>query len=123
MLRSRRLIAQVTDFYVGNFKCRQFVVVVVSRSSTVSVKITLQDINDHLPTFEKRFYTVTATEAAAVNTTILTVKVSGKNVNAVTNKQNPGRARIKLSEVMPFGKRRGRDPPRTPENQAMVRAA
>lgn len=60
---------------------------VVFRSSTVSVKVTLQDVNDHVPIVEEQFYTVTVTEAAAVNSTILTVKVSGKNVNTITNKQ------------------------------------
>ena len=50
----------------------------VCRSTTVSVKITVQDINDNLPIFGKHFYTVTVTEATAVNTTILTVQVRGK---------------------------------------------
>ena len=48
----------------------------------MSVKVTLEDINDHVPIFGEQFYTVTATEDAAVNATILTVKVSVKNVNA-----------------------------------------
>ena len=57
------------------------------RSSTVSVKVTLEDINDHVPIFDEQFYTVMATEGAAVNATILTVKVSEKNANAIP-KQN-----------------------------------
>lgn len=57
---------------------------VVFRSSTVSVKVTLEDINDHVPIFDEHFYTVTATEGAAVNSTILTVKVTGKILNVLT---------------------------------------
>ncbi|KAJ7337301.1 hypothetical protein OS493_010160, partial [Desmophyllum pertusum] len=49
------------------------------RSSTVLVKVTLQDINDHIPTFDEQFYTVTVTESTAVNTTILTVKATDKD--------------------------------------------
>ena len=45
------------------------------RWSTVSVKVTLEDINDHVPVFDEQFYTVTVTEGAAVNSMILTVKV------------------------------------------------
>lgn len=51
------------------------------RWSTVSVKVTLEDINDHVPIFDEQIYVVTATEGATVNSTILTVKVSVVNVN------------------------------------------
>ncbi len=51
----------------------------------MSVKVTLQDINDHVPIFDEQFYTVTVTEAAAVNSTILTVTVSEKNMNVRSN--------------------------------------
>jgi len=51
------------------------VVVCFSRWSTVSVKVTLEDINDHVPIFDEQFYTVAVTEGAAVNSVILTVKV------------------------------------------------
>ena len=44
----------------------------------MSVKVTLEDINDHVPIFDEKFYTVTATEGAAVNATILTVQVSAE---------------------------------------------
>ncbi|XP_020621470.1 cadherin EGF LAG seven-pass G-type receptor 2-like [Orbicella faveolata] len=49
------------------------------RSSTVTVKVTLEDINDHVPIFDEQFYTETATEVAAVNSTILTVKATDKD--------------------------------------------
>ena len=65
----------------------QTVVLPFCRSSTVSVKVALEDINDHVPIFEEQFYTVTVREGAAINTTILTVKVSERNVNA-SPKQN-----------------------------------
>lgn len=45
------------------------------RSSTVSVKIIVEDINDNFPLFGQPFYTVTITEAAVVNTTLLKVQV------------------------------------------------
>ena len=48
------------------------------RSSTVSVKVTLQDINDNAPTSDKQFYTVMVSEATNVNTSILAVKVNEK---------------------------------------------
>ena len=53
----------------------------------MSVKVALEDINDHVPIFDEQFYTVTVMEGAAINTTILTVKVSERNVNA-SPKQN-----------------------------------
>ena len=85
-------------FLYSKFNChyrpKMFVVLnifFVFRSSTVLVKVTLQDINDHIPTFYKQFYTVTVTESAAVNTTILTVEVCGTNMHI---KRHFGHARI-----------------------------
>lgn len=54
----------------------------------MSVKVTLEDINDHAPIFDEQIYTVTATEDAAVNATILTVKVSEKKILNASPKQN-----------------------------------
>ena len=54
----------------------------------MTVKVTLQDINDHVPIFDEKFYTVTVTEVVTVNSTILTIKVSGKDENVlILNKQ------------------------------------
>jgi len=64
--------------------CQTVVLPFFFRSSTVTVKVTLEDINDHVPIFDEQFYTETATEVAAVNSTILTVKVrvTEKTLNA-----------------------------------------
>ncbi|RMX53126.1 hypothetical protein pdam_00015549 [Pocillopora damicornis] len=50
-----------------------------TRSSTVSVKIIVGDINDNFPLFGQPFYTVTITEAAVVNTTLLKVQATDKD--------------------------------------------
>ena len=51
------------------------------RSSTVSVKVSLKDINDNDPAFDRPSYTVTVSEATDTNATILTVKVSAHSVS------------------------------------------
>lgn len=82
----------------------QTVVLSFWRSSTVSVKVTLEDINDHAPIFDEQIYTVTATEGAAVNATILTVKVSEKKNLECETKTKFGHAGtcIKMKSVLPF---------------------
>ena len=42
------------------------------------MKVTLQDINDNVPTFDQQFYTVMVSEATNPNTSILAVKVNDK---------------------------------------------
>ncbi|XP_073231929.1 cadherin EGF LAG seven-pass G-type receptor 1-like [Porites lutea] len=51
-----------------------------TRSSTVSVKVSLKDINDNDPTFDRPSYTLTISEATDMNTTILTVKATDRDV-------------------------------------------
>jgi hypothetical protein len=41
--------------------------------ATATVRITIQDINDHIPTFEMEVYEVNATESSLVNTTIVSL--------------------------------------------------
>lgn len=45
------------------------------------MNVTLQDINDNFPTFDKESYSVRVSEATDVNTTILTVKVNNKSIS------------------------------------------
>ncbi|XP_022809062.1 protocadherin Fat 4-like isoform X2 [Stylophora pistillata] len=52
-----------------------------TRSSTVPVKINVEDINDNFPLFGQAFYTVTVTDSAAVNTTFLTVQATDKDLD------------------------------------------
>lgn len=70
----------------------------------MSVKVTLEDINDHAPIFDEQIYTVTATEGAAVNATILTVKVSEEKNLECESKTKFGHAGtcIKMKSVLPF---------------------
>ena len=59
------------------------------RSSTVSVKVSLKDINDNDPTFDRPSYTVTISEATDMNTTILTVEVSAHSVSKINHQGHP----------------------------------
>ena len=45
------------------------------------MKVSLKDINDNDPTFDRPSYTLTISEATDMNTTILTVKVSAHSVS------------------------------------------
>ena len=45
------------------------------------MKVSLKDINDNDPTFDRPSYTVTISEDTDMNTTILTVKVSAHSVS------------------------------------------
>lgn len=66
------------------------------RSSTVSVKVSLKDINDNDPTFDRPSYTLTISEATDMNTTILTVKVSE---HSVSKHQSSGAPKVNFGKV------------------------
>ena len=66
------------------------------RSSTVSVKVSLKDINDNDPTFDRPSYTVTISEATDMNTTILIVKVSS---HSVSKHQSSGAPNVNFGKI------------------------
>ena len=65
------------------------------------MKVSLKDINDNDPTFDRLSYTVTISEATDMNTTILTVKVSA---HSVSKHQSSGHPTSILGKYL-FGRR------------------
>ena len=65
------------------------------------MKVSLKDINDNDPTFDRPSYTVTISEDTDMNTTILTVKVSAQSVS---KHQSSGAPNVNLGKYL-FGRR------------------
>ena len=65
------------------------------------MKVSLKDINDNDPTFDRPSYTVTISEDTDMNTTILTVKVSALSIS---KHQSSGAPNVNLGKYL-FGRR------------------
>jgi len=73
---ARRLDREDTCEYFLTVKAEDSASDQRKRSSTVPVKIVLQDINDNFPSFEKMSYTVTISEATEINRSVIAVKAT-----------------------------------------------
>lgn len=73
------------DFYTFGVEARDHGVPVMSSSASVS--ITVLDVNDNVPTFTEKVYSLKINEDAIVGTSVLTVTAVDRDVNSVVTYQ------------------------------------
>ncbi|KAM4569520.1 cadherin EGF LAG seven-pass G-type receptor 1 isoform 2-T2 [Odontesthes bonariensis] len=76
---------ETTDFYSFGVEARDHGV--PSMSSAASVSITVLDVNDNVPTFTEKTYSLKINEDAVVGTSVLTVTAVDRDVNSVVTYQ------------------------------------
>ncbi|XP_036373685.1 cadherin EGF LAG seven-pass G-type receptor 1-like [Megalops cyprinoides] len=76
---------ETTEFYTFGVEARDHGVPVMSSSASVS--ITVLDVNDNVPTFTQKVYTLKINEDAVVGTSVLTVTAVDRDVNSVVTYQ------------------------------------
>lgn len=82
---SHELDRETTDFYTFGVEARDNGAPVMSSSASVS--ITVLDVNDNVPTFTEKFYSLKINEDALVGTSVLTVTAVDRDVNSVVTYQ------------------------------------
>uniref|UniRef100_A0A8D3BBJ4 Cadherin EGF LAG seven-pass G-type receptor 1 n=1 Tax=Scophthalmus maximus TaxID=52904 RepID=A0A8D3BBJ4_SCOMX len=82
---SEELDRETTDFYTFGVEARDHGVPVMSSSASVS--ITVLDVNDNVPTFTEKIYSLKINEDAVVGTSVLTVTAVDRDVNSVVTYQ------------------------------------
>lgn len=82
---SNELDRETTDFYTFGVEARDNGIPVMSSSASVS--ITVLDVNDNVPTFTEKFYSLKINEDAVVGTSVLTVTAVDRDVNSVVTYQ------------------------------------
>uniref|UniRef100_A0A3P9H6T8 Cadherin EGF LAG seven-pass G-type receptor 1a n=1 Tax=Oryzias latipes TaxID=8090 RepID=A0A3P9H6T8_ORYLA len=78
---SEELDRETTEFYTFGVEARDHGVPVMSSSAAVS--ITVLDVNDNVPTFTEKTYSLKINEDALVGTSVLTVTAVDRDVNNV----------------------------------------
>ncbi|XP_030620817.1 cadherin EGF LAG seven-pass G-type receptor 1 [Chanos chanos] len=76
---------ETTEFYTFGVEARDHGVPVMSSSASVSV--TVLDVNDNVPTFTQKLYSLKINEDAVVGTSVLTVMAVDRDVNSVVTYQ------------------------------------
>uniref|UniRef100_A0A4W6E3B3 Cadherin EGF LAG seven-pass G-type receptor 1a n=1 Tax=Lates calcarifer TaxID=8187 RepID=A0A4W6E3B3_LATCA len=76
---------ETTDFYTFGVEARDHGIPVMSSSASVS--ITVLDVNDNVPTFTEKVYSLKINEDAVVGTSVLTVTAVDRDVNSVVTYQ------------------------------------
>lgn len=82
---SNELDRETVDFYTFGVEARDHGVPVMSSSASVS--ITVLDVNDNVPTFTEKVYSLKINEDAIVGTSVLTVTAVDRDVNSVVTYQ------------------------------------
>lgn len=82
---SEELDRETTEFYTFGVEARDHGVPVMSSSASVS--ITVLDVNDNVPTFTEKVYSLKINEDAVVGTSVLTVTALDRDVNSVVTYQ------------------------------------
>ena len=82
---SEELDRETTDFYTFGVQARDNGIPVMSSSASVS--ITVLDVNDNLPTFTEKIYSLKINEDAVVGTSVLTMTAVDRDVNSVVTYQ------------------------------------
>ncbi|XP_033930567.1 cadherin EGF LAG seven-pass G-type receptor 1 isoform X1 [Pseudochaenichthys georgianus] len=82
---SEELDRETTDFYTFGVEARDHGIPVMSSSASVS--ITVLDVNDNIPTFTEKVYSLKINEDAVVGTSVLTVTAVDRDVNSVVTYQ------------------------------------
>lgn len=76
---------ETVDFYTFGVEARDHGVPLMSSSASVSV--TVLDVNDNVPTFTEKLYSLKINEDAIVGTSVLTVTAVDRDVNSVVTYQ------------------------------------
>ncbi|KAL0962784.1 hypothetical protein UPYG_G00345400 [Umbra pygmaea] len=76
---------ETTEFYTFGVEARDCGIPVMSSSASVS--ITVLDVNDNIPTFTEKVYSLKINEDAVVGTSVLTVTAVDRDVNSVVTYQ------------------------------------
>ncbi|XP_074482164.1 cadherin EGF LAG seven-pass G-type receptor 1 isoform X2 [Sebastes fasciatus] len=82
---SEELDRETTDFYTFGVQARDNGIPVMSSSASVS--ITVLDVNDNVPTFTEKVYSLKINEDAFVGTSVLTVTAVDRDANSVVTYQ------------------------------------
>ncbi|KAI4901835.1 hypothetical protein NFI96_000454, partial [Prochilodus magdalenae] len=82
---SIELDRETTEFYTFGVEARDNGFPVMSSSASVS--ITVLDVNDNVPTFTEKFYSLKINEDAPVGTSVLTVTAVDRDINSVVTYQ------------------------------------
>lgn len=82
---SEELDRETTDFYTFGVQARDNGIPVMSSSASVS--ITVLDVNDNVPTFTEKTYSLKINEDAVVGTSVLTMTAVDRDVNSVVTYQ------------------------------------
>uniref|UniRef100_A0A3P8W458 Cadherin EGF LAG seven-pass G-type receptor 1 n=1 Tax=Cynoglossus semilaevis TaxID=244447 RepID=A0A3P8W458_CYNSE len=82
---SEELDRETTEFYTFGVEARDHGVPVMSSSASVS--ITVLDVNDNVPTFTEKVYSLKVNEDAVVGTSVLTMTAVDRDVNSVVTYQ------------------------------------
>lgn len=82
---SDELDRETMDFYTFGVEARDHGV--PAMSSSASVSITVLDVNDNIPTFTEKVYSLKINEDAVVGTSVLTVTAVDRDVNSVVTYQ------------------------------------
>ncbi|KAM9407050.1 cadherin EGF LAG seven-pass G-type receptor 1-like isoform 5-T5 [Salvelinus alpinus] len=76
---------ETTEFYTFGMEARDCGI--PAMSSSASVSITVLDVNDNIPTFTEKVYSLKINEDAVVGTSVLTVTAIDRDVNSVVTYQ------------------------------------
>uniref|UniRef100_A0A3Q3J3E4 Cadherin EGF LAG seven-pass G-type receptor 1 n=1 Tax=Monopterus albus TaxID=43700 RepID=A0A3Q3J3E4_MONAL len=82
---SDELDRETTDFYTFGVEARDHGIPVMSSSAGVS--ITVLDVNDNVPTFTEKTYSLKINEDAVVGTSVLTMTAVDRDINSVVTYQ------------------------------------
>lgn len=82
---SEELDRETTEFYTFGVEARDHGIPVMSSSASVS--ITVLDVNDNVPTFTEKIYSLKINEDAVVGSSVLTVTAIDRDVNSVVTYQ------------------------------------
>ncbi|XP_075907847.1 cadherin EGF LAG seven-pass G-type receptor 1 isoform X3 [Nelusetta ayraudi] len=82
---SEELDRETTDYYTFGVEARDHGIPVMSSSASVS--ITVLDVNDNVPTFTEKIYSLKINEDAVVGSSVLTVTAVDRDVNSVVTYQ------------------------------------
>lgn len=93
---SEELDRETTDFYTFGVEARDHGIPMMSSSASIS--ITVLDVNDNVPTFTEKVYSLKINEDAVVGTSVLTMTAVDRDVNSVVAYQiSSGNTRNRFS--------------------------
>ncbi|XP_076127975.1 cadherin EGF LAG seven-pass G-type receptor 1-like [Alosa pseudoharengus] len=94
---------ETTEFYTFGVEARDHGVPVMSSSASVSVTV-LDELNDNVPTFTQKVYSLKINEDAVVGTSVVTVMAIDRDVNSVVTYQiSSGNTRNRFAIISQSG--------------------